>query len=250
MADEWIKVRTSISIHPHVVTLASRCNVTRVTVIGALVAVWSMADTHSEDGLMRSMALSDIDAMVEIPGFAECLESVGWLKTSGDGVLLPRYTEHNGPTAKKRCQDAKRQSRKRHGPVTQPSRSVRDLEEEEEEEEEAIHPEEQDKDKEGKDPEPEIGSDGWMAGKSATDMLKRVGVNGNNLKVLGSHKDITQGAVRTACRGLANEKVRSRPAVLVQRLVDEFGIQLGKGPVLDAEGQKLAKTLETQRRKR
>jgi len=82
MAGDWIKMRCNLSSHPKVVKLASRLSVTRVTVIGALHAVWTVADQHaSADGVLE-MDADSLDAFAETPGFCRELEAVGWHRKS------------------------------------------------------------------------------------------------------------------------------------------------------------------------
>ena len=121
MAGDWIKMRTNLWNHPKVIRLAASLNVSKAAVIGAFHGMWSMADQHSEDGNLEGIDPDALDAMVELPGFAAAVQLIGWLEVTDSGVSLPRFSEHNGRTAKKRASDAKRQaaSRTRHAPVTQ-----------------------------------------------------------------------------------------------------------------------------------
>mgnify|MGYP005869841587 FL=1 len=96
----WIKVRNCLWNHPKVVTLASRLHVTRPHVLGALVAIWSSADEHADDGVLVGADKSTIDAIAELPGFSDALESVGWVVFTDEGAQLPRYQEHNGSADK------------------------------------------------------------------------------------------------------------------------------------------------------
>jgi hypothetical protein len=44
------------------------------------------------------MAVSDIDDMVEMPGFGEALLAVGWVVEDGEkGLVFPNFLEHNAP---------------------------------------------------------------------------------------------------------------------------------------------------------
>jgi hypothetical protein len=135
MADEWIKMRLSLTHHPKVVTLMSRCSVTKahggVTetstrvpkahIIGALYVIWCMADRFGDGETGEIGADEDaLDAEVGIPGFIEQLCQIGWAERTEKGLQFPRYQEHNGTTAKSRAQAARRQSSRRcHASVTQ-----------------------------------------------------------------------------------------------------------------------------------
>lgn len=118
----WIKVRTALLAHPKVVTLALRLGVTKSNALGALVALWCCADEHADDGTLVGATKEAIDAIADLPGFADALESVGWLTLTDDGAQLPRYQEHNGKTAKDRAQAQKRVAKAR-ARVTLPLRT-------------------------------------------------------------------------------------------------------------------------------
>ncbi|NLS97427.1 MAG: hypothetical protein GXX96_35250 [Planctomycetaceae bacterium] len=120
MSGDWIKMRCNLSSHPKVVKLASRLSVTRVTVIGALHAVWTVADQHATENGLLEMDAESLDVFAETPGFCRELEAVGWLEIGADFVKFPDYCEHNGTTAKTRASAQKRQRKSRRGvtPVT------------------------------------------------------------------------------------------------------------------------------------
>jgi hypothetical protein len=113
MTSDWIKMRCNLWTHPKVVKLMSRLSVTRVTVIGALHAVWTVADQHASDDGVLEMDAAALDGFAETPGFCQALQDVGWLEISDGSVKFPRYHEHNGSTAKSRASAQKRQKRSR-----------------------------------------------------------------------------------------------------------------------------------------
>jgi hypothetical protein len=121
MTSDWIKMRCNLWTHPKVVKLMSRLSVTRVTVIGALHAAWTVADQHASDDGVLEMDAAALDGFAETPGFCQALQDVGWLEISDGSVKFPRYHEHNGSTAKSRASAQKRQKRSRKSvtPVTQ-----------------------------------------------------------------------------------------------------------------------------------
>jgi hypothetical protein len=99
-------------------------------VVGALVVLWSYADEHSTDGFLRYFTAHQVDAMACIPGVAAAMANVGWLETidapGAAGIMLPRYAEHNGETAKQRAQGSLRAAkfRARNATTVTPIRSV------------------------------------------------------------------------------------------------------------------------------
>jgi hypothetical protein len=107
----WIKIRTNLHEDPRVLHLAERLLVPVPTVIGHLVRLWGYADSHSTDGLLRLMTARGVDNLVAHTGFAAALRECGWLEDTAEGVLLPRFGDHNGQTAKDRAQNALRVAR-------------------------------------------------------------------------------------------------------------------------------------------
>jgi len=83
---------------------------------------WLWADSVSVDGVVDGVASRDIDAIVDAVGFSECLSRVGWLTFDDDieRIHIPNFDRHNGETAKKRAQKAKRQAKWRENRVDAP----------------------------------------------------------------------------------------------------------------------------------
>jgi len=110
MAGDWIKMRGNLWDDPRVAKLCDLTDQGEAAVIGGLYWLWSTADQHSEDGVMPGLALRQIDRKTGVQGFGEALVSIGWLADHPEGVRIVRFEEHNGASAKKRCQTAKRVS--------------------------------------------------------------------------------------------------------------------------------------------
>lgn len=113
MAGDWIKMRMNLRTHPKVVRIASALNADRFRVIGALHAVWCLADEHTEDGDLPGYSLGALDDSIGWPGFAAAMADVEWLTATAKGLLLPRFYEHNGASAKRRAMEAERKRRDR-----------------------------------------------------------------------------------------------------------------------------------------
>jgi len=110
----WIKVRTNLSADPRVIEIGRLVGITPQHTVGALVCVWSYADEHSTDGVMRFVDDELIDKLANVDGFATAMRAVEWLDDSDCGnVRLPRFEQHNGETAKSRANGANRQARYR-----------------------------------------------------------------------------------------------------------------------------------------
>lgn len=81
--------------------------------MGALVKLWSYADTHIRADDTLDLSFDDIDELVGVTGFAAAMPE-DWLIKRGDQcVELPGFQEHNGTIAKKRDLNTKRQQRRR-----------------------------------------------------------------------------------------------------------------------------------------
>ena len=100
----WIKVRTNLHEDPRVLCVATILGVPVSQTVGMLVRLWSYADSHSTDGLLRMISAARIDEIVGCEGFCSALQSVGWMEFQKGGCSLPRFDQHNGSTAKTRAQ--------------------------------------------------------------------------------------------------------------------------------------------------
>lgn len=120
VSEPWIKMRTNLLTNPKVVRISVALKLHRAAVCGACFALWSLGDQHSVNGKLPGYTYGVIDEWVGVPGFCGAAERVEWVKQDHDGVTLPNFGRHNGETAKKRAQAARRASRQRARTVTQP----------------------------------------------------------------------------------------------------------------------------------
>jgi hypothetical protein len=118
MAGDWIKMRMNLRTHPKVVRIASALKADKFRIVGGLHAVWSLADEHTEDGSLPGYTLAALDDSIGWPGFSAAMKNVEWLIEEPQRLVLPRFDEHNGASAKRRAQDAerKRNDRKTSAP--------------------------------------------------------------------------------------------------------------------------------------
>ena len=112
MAGDWIKVEHATPRKPEVLRLARILGVTPDDAFGKVVRFWMWLDENSVDGRVDAVVDADVDAAASHVGFACALQTVGWLdlEQNGGGTLVPNFQRHNGESAKKRGQKAKRQS--------------------------------------------------------------------------------------------------------------------------------------------
>ncbi|MGB7799838.1 DnaT-like ssDNA-binding domain-containing protein [Buttiauxella sp.] len=108
MAGEWIKMRADLHTHPKVVRMASALKADRLRVIGALHATWCLFDVHSTDGFLDGYTPETLDDMINFAGFSTAMMAVGWLENKDGNLVMPRFDEHNGQSAKRRAQEASR----------------------------------------------------------------------------------------------------------------------------------------------
>ena len=108
MAGEWIKMRGNLWDDPRVGRIGDMTGTNEAAVIGALYWLWATADQHTEDGCMPGLSMQQIDRKTGVKGFAAALVDVGWLVDDAHGVVIQHFEEHNGASAKKRAQTAKR----------------------------------------------------------------------------------------------------------------------------------------------
>lgn len=109
MAGDWIKMRVDLQTHPKVVRILSATGTNKFQVLGGLHAVWSVFDTHSEDGRLKGYTPETLDHVIGWPGFGAAMMAVNWLaQEDGETLVLPEFSEHNGQSAKRRAEDQKR----------------------------------------------------------------------------------------------------------------------------------------------
>jgi hypothetical protein len=111
MAGDWIKMRGNLWDDPRVARICDRTDQVEAMVIGGLYWLWATADQHTEDGVMPGLTIRQIDRKTGIAGFGNALCAIGWLADHPEGVRIIKFEEHNGSSAKKRCQTAKRVSK-------------------------------------------------------------------------------------------------------------------------------------------
>lgn len=110
---DWIKIRKKLWDDGRVRKMSRLLRTERGHVIGALVRMWCLADDYAdENGYLSGYTKTDIDNEVGVPGWCEALPP-DWFREDDNGLYLPDYQEHNGQTAKRRAEDAKRKIRVR-----------------------------------------------------------------------------------------------------------------------------------------
>lgn len=76
--------------------------------VGKLFRVWRWFDQQTTDGNAVSVTAALLDRIAGVSGFANAMQSVGWLTINDAGISLSNFENHNGVSAKARAQTAKR----------------------------------------------------------------------------------------------------------------------------------------------
>jgi hypothetical protein len=91
-------------------------------VCGALVTLWSMADTHLGNDSQLPLGIDELDEVIGIPGFCALLPQDWLIPVNASIVKLPNFHKHNGTEAKKKAVTQKRVAkfRERNATALQP----------------------------------------------------------------------------------------------------------------------------------
>ncbi|GEM_PF-1369968 len=115
MAGDWIKMRSNLWDDPRVARLVDLTDSSEAAVIGGLYWLWATADQHTADGFMPGLSCRQIDRKTGVQGLGQALADIGWIEADSDGVSIVNFEDHNGASAKKRAQTAKRVANHRSG---------------------------------------------------------------------------------------------------------------------------------------
>ena len=113
MAFAWIKIEDTTPDKPEVWAMADRLGIDADAVVGKLVRIWIWADQQTVNGNARSVTKALLDRCAGVTGFADAMMEAGWLVAVDGGVSFVNFDRHNGETAKKRAQTARRVQRHR-----------------------------------------------------------------------------------------------------------------------------------------
>jgi len=115
----WIKIDHLTPDKPEIIQMAERLGIDQDAVLGKLIRFWIWADQQSNDLRNISVTAAFLNRITCVTGFAQAMESVGWIEIKKGIATIPNFDRHNGETAKKRAQSADRmQKMRRNGSVT------------------------------------------------------------------------------------------------------------------------------------
>lgn len=116
MAGDWLPVRLNLKDDPAVIAISTAVGLEDYAVVGRLVALWSWANQHSEDGTISAAVTAEwVDRFLSCPGFATAMIAAGWLILDGGEsgrISFPAFHVWNSDGAKsrlKRTLDRRRQ---------------------------------------------------------------------------------------------------------------------------------------------
>lgn len=109
MAGDWLKMDCSTPDKPEVLAITARMGWDDADLtVGKLFRVWRWFDQQTTNGNAVGVTSALLDRIAGVSGFAQAMQSVGWLIVLDTGLELPNFEKHNGATAKARAQTAKR----------------------------------------------------------------------------------------------------------------------------------------------
>jgi hypothetical protein len=120
MAGDWMKMELTLPDKPEVHYIANALNIDPDAVIGKLLRVWAWFDMHTENGNALGVTFALVDRLTCVSGFGEAMQFAGWLEQRDNQLCMVNFDRHTSESAKKRALTAKRQSKFRNAPVTQP----------------------------------------------------------------------------------------------------------------------------------
>lgn len=110
---QWIKWEKGLLKKPEIANIAATLQISRYEVAARCMELWEWADDNTKNGTVDHVPRAFIDDLLSVRGFADALQSIGWLVADKTGVTFPRFDRHNGKCAKRRAEDAERKRRNR-----------------------------------------------------------------------------------------------------------------------------------------
>ena len=113
MSGDWIKIEAATPDKPEVWLIADLLNIDPDAAFGKLFRVWKWFDEHTEDGNAPSVTKQLLNRLVGVTDFCSAMLQADWLLEADGMIWLPNFEKHNGATAKKRANNAKRVAKHR-----------------------------------------------------------------------------------------------------------------------------------------
>jgi len=113
MAGDWIKVEIATPDKSEVFAIAEDLDIDPDAAFGKLMRVWMWFDQQTDNGVAPLVSKRVIDRKVALNGFCDAIIKCGWMIVEDENIVLPNFDRHNGESAKKRSDAARRKSKSR-----------------------------------------------------------------------------------------------------------------------------------------
>ena len=108
MSGDWAKVELNTPDKPEIWQIAEILEIDPDAAFGKVFRIWAWFDEHTEDGNAPSVTKKLLDRKVGVTNFCNAMLQTGWMTEHEGVVTLTNFGKHNGETAKKRANTAKR----------------------------------------------------------------------------------------------------------------------------------------------
>lgn len=113
MRRPWIKIETATPDKPEICAIATQLRMDADMVVGKLIRLWSWITVNKISGSDLGVTKEFLDKLVGRKGFADALQSAGWLIETRGKLSMPHFERHNSDAAKVRALTAQRVKRHR-----------------------------------------------------------------------------------------------------------------------------------------
>jgi hypothetical protein len=113
MAINWLKIEVSTPEKPEILRMSVILGVSPDVVFARVFKVWAWADSNTKECNAPGVTSALLDAVAGMPGIAEAMKKVGWLKEDDAGISFPNADRHLGEGAKQRGLTARRAAKSR-----------------------------------------------------------------------------------------------------------------------------------------
>lgn len=110
---DWLKVEVDTPDKPECLALAALLKVAPAEAFGRCFLAWRWAQAHTVDGVIRGVTAELLDSIAGLPGFAQALAEVGWLRLRFNRLEFPNFCRHMGNGAKARALAGRRKQAER-----------------------------------------------------------------------------------------------------------------------------------------
>ncbi len=110
MAGDWIPARIDLHEDPSVIGISRILKINEDETSGKLLRIWAWASRQTANGVVPYVTTDWLNRFVGLEGFAEAMETVGWLVVRETRLEFPNYHRWMSRSAKERLLSNNRQS--------------------------------------------------------------------------------------------------------------------------------------------